>query len=111
LVGFGKLARLNHGPAGKAFASEVHFVHQAADGALLVIAAPNYFTHSCVSLFRLFANFCNQWFQVFGILIEVVSPTSADYLDSPLLPVFSLFSGLKGEEKVHQTFSFCCYLS
>jgi len=56
---------------GKAFAAEVHFVHQAADKSLLV----------------------------FGVLIEVVSPTSDEAKLSPMLPVFSKFASLKGEEK------------
>ena len=38
--------------------------------------------------------------QVFAILLEVVSPTDQQYLRSPLLPVFSSFSKLKGKEKV-----------
>ena len=38
--------------------------------------------------------------QAFGVLIEDVSPTSEEYLQSPMLPVFSSFFSISGQDKV-----------
>jgi len=83
---------LTCGFTGKAFAAEVHFVHQAADGALLVQAAPPEPHPTPPSE--------HTTIQVFGVLIEVVSASSEEYLQSPMFPVFSSFFSISGQDKV-----------
>ena len=70
-------------------------MHQAADGALLVQAAPPQPHPTPPSEHTII--------QVFGVLIEVVSPSSEEYLNSPMFPVFSSFFSISGQDKVQSS--------
>ncbi len=72
---------------GKAYASEMHMVHKASDGSLLVI----------LTSLAFFSSFLFHYFlQVFGLFLEIESDEE-NYPSSPLKPVFQAIPVLAHE--------------